>query len=236
MQRCRNGLCVAESSSIVYQSGGTNGYVSFLGYEPESRTGVVVLANSKPADGGGVQDIGMHLLDQRFKLRTGLRAPPQHSEVAIDPGLLSRYAGRYQLPQQLATVTAESNHLALLGDLEPAPYLLYPESERDFFSRYQDIQVHFEIDRRAKSPVSSSRAMGPGRRFRGSSESTRRRQRALKPGCERCRQSACRQLSSGCNGAEIDRPHRQGVEPGKALKISATTEPMAAPGFSIASS
>lgn len=150
MQRCRNGLCVAESSSIVYQSGGTNGYVSFLGYEPESRTGVVVLANSKPADGGGVQDIGMHLLDQRFKLRTGLRAPPQHSEVAIDPSLLSRYAGRYQFPQQLATVTAESNHLALLGDLEPAPYLLYPESERDFFSRYQDIQVHFEIDRRGE--------------------------------------------------------------------------------------
>lgn len=150
IQRCRYEMCLPITNDIVYQSGGTNGYVSFLGYEPASRVGVVVLANSKPADGGGVQDIGVHLLNQRFKLRTGLRAPEQHSEVAIDPGLLSRYAGQYQFPQQLATVTAGANHLALSGDLEPAPYLLYPESELDFFSKYQDIQVHFEVNRRGE--------------------------------------------------------------------------------------
>jgi CubicO group peptidase (beta-lactamase class C family) len=52
--------------SIVWHNGGTGGYRSFAGFNPQARTGVIVLTNiSTPA---GVDDIGRHLLDASLPL------------------------------------------------------------------------------------------------------------------------------------------------------------------------
>jgi CubicO group peptidase (beta-lactamase class C family) len=51
---------------IFWHDGGTGGYRCFMGYDPKSRMGVVVLSNM--AFPAGVDDIGMHLLDPAFSL------------------------------------------------------------------------------------------------------------------------------------------------------------------------
>lgn len=50
-----------DDSQIVWHTGGTGGYRSFIGFDPRRRAGVVVLANTYTK--AGVEDIGRHLLD-----------------------------------------------------------------------------------------------------------------------------------------------------------------------------
>ena len=70
---------------VVWHNGGTGGYRSFIGYEPKTRIGVVVLANAETA--AGVDDIGLHLLNRKAPLLTGSAFLPakERKEVAVDP-------------------------------------------------------------------------------------------------------------------------------------------------------
>jgi len=48
-----------EDRTIIWHNGATNGFTSFVGFDPESNQGVVVLTNSLNI----VDDIGVWLLD-----------------------------------------------------------------------------------------------------------------------------------------------------------------------------
>jgi serine-type D-Ala-D-Ala carboxypeptidase/endopeptidase len=66
---------IREHDEIVWHSGGTGGYRSFLGYLRNARVGVVVLSNTSVAAG---DDIGLHLLDARLPLSAGpIIVPPE---------------------------------------------------------------------------------------------------------------------------------------------------------------
>jgi CubicO group peptidase (beta-lactamase class C family) len=55
-----------DGRSIIWHNGGTGGYRTYMGYDPEARTGVVVLSNiSTPT---GQDDIGRHLLNATYPL------------------------------------------------------------------------------------------------------------------------------------------------------------------------
>ena len=45
---------------IIWHNGGTNGFTSYVGFDPDSKQGVVVLSNSMVL----VDDIGIWLLEQ----------------------------------------------------------------------------------------------------------------------------------------------------------------------------
>lgn len=131
---------------IVSHSGSTGGYLSFIGYDPKARVGVVVLSNS--GTGAGVDDIGIHLLNPRIPLLDSefLTPPKQRKEVAVDPKLLDAYVGRYEFPsRQMASVTREGGHLFLQGDGD-VKVAFYPESSQDFFARIMDAQMSFSTD------------------------------------------------------------------------------------------
>lgn len=49
---------------ILWHNGGTGGYRTFIGFDKENKRGIVVFSNSA----NGVDDIGLHLLESRFKL------------------------------------------------------------------------------------------------------------------------------------------------------------------------
>ena len=64
-----DGTLRRDSQRIVWMNGGTGGYLSFCGFEPIARTGVVVLANSFSTSAmQPIIDLGLHLLDARFPL------------------------------------------------------------------------------------------------------------------------------------------------------------------------
>ena len=52
-------------NELIFHIGGSTGYRTFVGYSPNTRTGVVVLSNS----GAIVDDVGPHLLDPQRDLR-----------------------------------------------------------------------------------------------------------------------------------------------------------------------
>ena len=83
----------AHQREIVWHNGGTGGYRSFVGFDLQSKTGVVVLSNTAHS----VDDLGFHLLDSRFKL-----APPpkQRTEVEVDHGGLRRLRGPVSIGQE----------------------------------------------------------------------------------------------------------------------------------------
>ncbi len=75
---------------------------------------------------------------------------PVHTEVAIDPNLLDRLAGRYSIPPDLViTVTRKGNHL-LLQENDGAPGDAYPEAELRFFSKTSDDVITFDLDSQGK--------------------------------------------------------------------------------------
>ncbi len=55
-----------DGNSIFWHSGGTGGYRTYMGFDPRTRTGVVVLSNL--GSSGGDNDIGRHLLDASYPL------------------------------------------------------------------------------------------------------------------------------------------------------------------------
>ncbi len=76
-----------KNKDIIWHNGGTQGYASFIGFNPKAGTGVVVLSNV----GALVDDIGLHLLaPQQFELGS---APPRESPFALDLGV-----GRWLVP------------------------------------------------------------------------------------------------------------------------------------------
>jgi CubicO group peptidase (beta-lactamase class C family) len=50
--------------AIVWHNGGTGGYRTFIGLDKENKKAIVILSNSS----SGVDDIGLHFLDDRFEL------------------------------------------------------------------------------------------------------------------------------------------------------------------------
>ena len=98
-----------DDREIANHDGGTGGFCSWAGYDPEGRIGAVVLANAYTR--AGVVDIGFHLLDPKWPL-ADIESPEQRTEIPIDPKLLDNYTGRYQLnPNLIIEITRDGDRL-----------------------------------------------------------------------------------------------------------------------------
>jgi hypothetical protein len=128
---------------IVWHNGGTGGYRTYMGFDPKTGVGVVVLTNAATARGG--DDIGAHILNG-----SPLAQPPpdpaggRHA-IALDPKTLDAYAGRYQFaPQAFLTVTRDGERIVAQITGQPR-VTIFPESRTDFFYKIVDAQLRFEL-------------------------------------------------------------------------------------------
>ena len=98
--------------------------------------------------GDGVQAVAAVLFqngrEMRAKRMTGDAPPPkERKEVALDPALLDRYVGRYQLaPTFQIAITREGDRLYLQATAQPR-FELFAEGEDRFFLKVVDAQVTF---------------------------------------------------------------------------------------------
>ena len=132
-----------KEHEIVWHSGMTGGYSSFMGFDPKTRVGVVVLSNILiPV----VDDIGLHLLDPSLPLA---KLPPfvHRTAIPLAAEIFDRYAGVYQVkPGQAFTFTREGSRMfSQLNDSRK--YEMLAEGEKQFFLREDDAQFTFETDR-----------------------------------------------------------------------------------------
>ena len=129
--------------TIVWHNGGTGGYRAFIGLDPESERGAVVLSNQSVSS----DDIGLHILEPRLPLTP---APKVRTEVAVDSLVLETYVGVYELsPAFEIAVTREGNELSLQATGQEK-VRMFAESPTNFFLKIVDAQVVFRKDASGK--------------------------------------------------------------------------------------
>ena len=143
--------CKPMDVEIIWHNGMSFGYSSYIGYDPKSRVGVVALSNAA-ARLEGIGDIARHLLVPRLPILDGkgLKQPGDHEEIAADPQLLDRYAGRYESPEDIYTVTRDGGRLRLKTD-GGLSFEMYPEANGTFFGKTEDLTMKFETDRQSRA-------------------------------------------------------------------------------------
>jgi serine-type D-Ala-D-Ala carboxypeptidase/endopeptidase len=142
-------VLTSSGKDLIWHNGGTAGYRTFIGFDPQLRAGVVVLSNAGTV--AGPDDIGRHLLDASLPLLPPQAPPKTHTEIAADPQVLEKYVGRYQLaPSAIFTITRDGGRLfeQLTGQ---SRFEVFPESEKDFFLKLVDAQISFETDSGGKA-------------------------------------------------------------------------------------
>lgn len=139
-------IITANGKTIVWHNGGTGGYRTYFGFDPEARTGVVVLMNASSL--AGPDDIGRHILNPQNPLlpanSPALVQPKPRTEISLSPTTFDRYVGRYDFsPTASLTVTRDGDRfMAQLAGQGAAQ--IYAETEKDFFYKVVDAQLTFE--------------------------------------------------------------------------------------------
>jgi len=134
-------ILASDGTEIVWHNGWSGGYRSFMGFEPKTRVGVVLLSNASTLV--GVDDIGRHLLDPRVPL-----APPpkEHKQVGVNPKLFDGYLGIYRLnPNFAITVTRDGDRLFVQATNQ-AKLEIFHEGDKEFFLKVVNAQVTFVTD------------------------------------------------------------------------------------------
>lgn len=121
---------------IYWHNGGTGGYRSFMGFNPDTRQGVVILCNTFTDN----DDLGRHILESRYPVAA------VRKEVQVDPAILEHYVGEYQLtPAFKITVTRDGARLFVQATGQPR-FEVFAQSETEFFLKVVDAQITFEKD------------------------------------------------------------------------------------------
>ena len=130
---------------LIWHNGGTGGYRSFMGFDPQKKCGVVVLANSA----NSIDDLGFHLLQSKYPL-TKFEAKKERVAIQLKPETLENFVGRYELaPNVFLDVRREGDQL--MARLTGQSYFaIYPESETEFFYKVVDAQLSFTKDDHGK--------------------------------------------------------------------------------------
>jgi D-alanyl-D-alanine-carboxypeptidase/D-alanyl-D-alanine-endopeptidase len=120
---------------VVTHGGGTAGFSTYVGFNPEKRVGFVMLTNT----GGLTDNIGLDFLR---------RGPPlDHPEVTLARGALERFAGTYEAEpgRQLIVRMEPTGRLSiqLTGSVRSA---VYARSDTTFFTKRAPWQFRFTTD------------------------------------------------------------------------------------------
>jgi serine-type D-Ala-D-Ala carboxypeptidase/endopeptidase len=133
----------SQDKGILAHEGGTLGFASAVAYDPQTRTGVVVLSNTASSVG----DLARHLLRPSIPLMPPAGPAPTRTEIQLDPSTLDRLAGRYEpTPGVGFDVSREDD--ALMIQLPGIPRLrLRAETPRSFYvAENTRITVTFDLD------------------------------------------------------------------------------------------
>jgi CubicO group peptidase (beta-lactamase class C family) len=133
-----------DGNTIVWKGGATGGYRTYMGFDPASRAGVVVLSNMlRPA----MDEIGPHLLHPSSYELSKMR-PMARPEITLDAKIFDRYAGAYEFePNRQIAISRDGTHFyaQITGQRKLE---IFAESERKFFYKAVDAEITFDVDPR----------------------------------------------------------------------------------------
>ena len=126
---------IVDRRTLISHMGGTAGFITMIGFDPERRVGFVMLTNR----GGFPDDIGMDLL---------LHGPPLAiREVPVARDVLQRYTGEYEMPTgRSAFVRLEADGSLTLRVPRNVRFRMYADSDSTFFLKRAPWRVRFTKD------------------------------------------------------------------------------------------
>jgi CubicO group peptidase (beta-lactamase class C family) len=133
-------IVATPERTLAEHSGGINGFVTYAIRDPVTQLYVIVLSNvENPAAVDVAQGLAAIAYGEPYDM------PGQPPAVEVDPAVLQKYAGSYQVSADMTvTITAEAGHL--LAELPGQPkFELFPTSETEFFAKIADVKLHFEV-------------------------------------------------------------------------------------------
>jgi CubicO group peptidase (beta-lactamase class C family) len=115
-------------TAIVWHNGGTGGYRSWAGFDPEKKAGVVVLCNTS----FGVDDLGCWALEPKWPVA---RFKPAVARTAVEIGAkdLAAFAGEYELEPGVTVAVAVSDGKLRVKSPGQAEVVYQPWSPTEFF-------------------------------------------------------------------------------------------------------
>lgn len=149
---------------LVWHNGQTGGYHSFIGFDPAKARGIVILINQ----GVSIDDIGLHVLDERFRVTT-VTAPKNRREIAVNPAVLDAYVGVYRLAPEFEIAITKEGASLFAQATGQEKLQLFAESETGFFLNIVDAQISFVKDPSGKVDqliLHQGGANVPGKRVR----------------------------------------------------------------------
>jgi serine-type D-Ala-D-Ala carboxypeptidase/endopeptidase len=145
---------------LIWKSGGTGGYATFIGYSTKTRRNRILLSNAADYDANIA--LATHLVNAAYPL------PKLRRVVPVDPAVLAAYAGRYEIsPAFILTVRADGGRLFIQATAQPE-FEAYAESETAFFYRVVDAQISFVRPEGGSAPSLTLHQNGknlPGKRL-----------------------------------------------------------------------
>lgn len=124
-----------DSGGRFWANGSTGGFHAFVGFDPKSKHGVIVLASTATS-------LVDHVADALYKILDG--APPDAPKFATAAQLVP-FAGNYDLGGSKLQITVEGKRLYVVGPNEP-PHRLVPISDHEFWSESLQTVAVFERD------------------------------------------------------------------------------------------
>jgi CubicO group peptidase (beta-lactamase class C family) len=150
------GMYWTPYGKAFFKEGHDEGWRNYTVCFDDRKTGILIMTNS--SNGEGIyKELLETLLKNTFTpiewegFTPYDKLPPReplkvHTVVAVDSKVLNRYLGRYGDPPNLIlTIRREGDHLSVQENDEPKQEL-FPESEKDFFSKVADDVFTFELD------------------------------------------------------------------------------------------
>jgi D-alanyl-D-alanine-carboxypeptidase/D-alanyl-D-alanine-endopeptidase len=129
-------ILTSFDEQIYWHNGGTGGYRTFMGFNPATRQGVVILCNTFTDN----DDLGRHILESRYPVAA------VRKELQVDPAILEHYVGEYELtPAFKINVTRDGSRLFVQATGQPR-LEIFPQSETEFFLKLVDAQITFQKD------------------------------------------------------------------------------------------
>jgi len=127
-------LYSTQNDTIVWHNGGTAGFSSFMGFNKQKGSGVIVLSNTA----NNVNDLGFHLLDTDYPLKDIRKT------ISLTEQDLVKYVGEYEVTDNTSYfVSHEGNQLYFrVSGQQKVPF--YPESETRFFCKVIPAEIVFD--------------------------------------------------------------------------------------------
>jgi hypothetical protein len=132
---------------IVWSNGRADGYRAYLAFDPDTRVGVVALANA--ATNAGVDDIAQHILNPRFQ---PLKA---HPRIQLAAEVIDRYVGRYRFDDGVVMTITRDGQRVISDITDQGQIELFAAAEREFYPEGIEAQILFDepVDGRSRAMI-----------------------------------------------------------------------------------